>query len=267
MPKISLITMGQGNVSALKKTLDSFAPVVDEFIYGDLLIFQEDREVIEEYKKRYHFKAIKLPFNYIFKAGFSNILNYLAENASNDIVIYMNTSEVIGKDNGILQMIEDNPECNAFFFDHETDKHRWYRCYDRRELAWSGVLHEELRGNYKPYHKPIFRMKDEEKDMDDPFKAAVFNSVKELVYFQNYLKLVDRPHQAFATNHGWITFAKEQYRSMVERLEAKGKQYEAFKTGNYSMFMDAIFGSNYFTKEIFESSDIINFQGNRKSIL
>jgi len=41
---ISLITMGAGNVKVLKKTLESFKEVFDEVIYGDLLIYQEDRE-------------------------------------------------------------------------------------------------------------------------------------------------------------------------------------------------------------------------------
>jgi len=53
-------------------------------------------------------------------------------------------------------------------------------------------------------------MADLEKDMYNSFKAKVFNDFKELVYFQQYLKLVDSPDEIGATNDGWVRFAKEQ---------------------------------------------------------
>ena len=265
--KITLITMSQGNMKALKKTLDSFKDVVDEFVYGDMLLFDEDRVVIQSYIEDYNFRSIRLPFNYIFQMGFSSVLNYLATNAKNDIVIYMNTSEAIETDNGIKEIINGNPDLNTFFFDHKTDKHRWFRCYDRRELSWSGNIHEELTGDFKPYHKPIFRMMDYEKDMDSSFKAKVFNDVKELCYFHNYLKLVDNPKGKGATNDYWVKFVADQYDDMKGRLEKKGKRYEAFKTGNFDMFMNDIYLSKEFEEERFESSDIINYQGARKIVL
>ncbi len=265
--KISLITMGQGNVLALKKTLESFKDIVDEFVYGDLLIFDEDRVMIKEYEKNYNFRRIALPFNYIFQMGFSSLLNYLISNAKNDMVLYMNTSEVIDEDYGINEIVNSNTDCNAFYFTNRNEKHRWFRCFDRRYVKWDGRIHEEPVGDLKPYHKPIFMMKDEEKDMVDEFKAAVFNSVKEMVYWNQLMRIVDYPKEKGITNEYWVNFAKEQYQSMKERLELKGNQYRAFITGDFGMFVNEIQTSDYFEKERFVSNGLINFQGARKDIL
>lgn len=264
---VSLITMGQGNVKALKKTLDSFRGVYDEVVYGDMLIFDEDRLLLEKYQLEYPLRIIKLPFNYIFQMGFSNCLNFLINNAKNDLVLYMNTSEVIDEDYGINNIIDENPNCNAFYFSHREEKHRWFRLFDRREVEWSGRIHEEPVGEIRPYHKPIFMMKDEEKDMDDKFKAAVFNSVKEMVYWRQLMMIVDNKKVQGATNDYWINYAREQYQSMSERLKEKGNQYDSFKTGNFGLFLKDINESSYFETVRFDSSDMINFQGNRKIVL
>lgn len=265
--KISLITMSQGNVKALKTTIESFKDVVDEFVYGDLLIFEEDREVIMQYEKEYNFRSIQLPFNYIFKMGFSSVLNYLISNAKNDLVLYSNTSEIIDENYGINEIVNSNPDCNAFYFSHRVETHRWFRCFDRKEVQWGGRIHEEPIGNIKPYHKPIYMMADTEKDMEDKFKADVFNSVKEMTYWQQLITIVDNPKEQGITNEYWVKYAKEQYQSMVDRLIEKGKQYEAFKIGDFKMFIDDIHTSDYFKTATFESSDTINFQGNRKTVL
>jgi hypothetical protein len=267
---ITLITMGQGNIIALGETLKSFSGVVDEIIYGDLLLYPQDRKALHEYKKQYNINIRPLPFNYIFQMGFASCLNFLASHATNDMVMYMNTSEAIDEDYGIVETVQANPECNMFYFTHRQERHRWFRCYNRKQLEWSGVIHEEvvpIKGECIPYHKPIFMMKDLEKDMHDPLKAAVFNSVKELCYFNNYMKLVDAPKVCGATNIGWFKFAQDQYPSMNERLEQKGKQYEAFLTGNFDMFLNEIETSDYFKTERFESKHGMNFQGTRKDLV
>jgi len=48
---ISLLTMGAGNVIVLEETIKSALTVCDEIIYGDLLLFQEDREILGLYEK------------------------------------------------------------------------------------------------------------------------------------------------------------------------------------------------------------------------
>lgn len=259
--------MGHGNVLALKKTLDSFKGIVNEVVYGDLLLFEEDREVVKSYQREYNLRIITLPFNYIFQMGFSSLLNFLISNAKNDMVLYMNTSEVIDEDYGINEVINSNPDCNAFYFTNRNEAHRWFRCFDRKEVKWDGRIHEEPIGSLKPYHKPIFMMKDEEKDMGNELKAAVFNSVKEMVYWNQLMTIVDKPKEKGITNEYWIKFAKEQYQSMKERLELKGKQYTAFQIGDYDMFMNEVYSSDYFQKERFVSNELINFQGARKNIL
>lgn len=259
--------MGAGNVLALKKTLDSFKGIVDEVVYGDVLLFSEDRLILESYKEEYNINIQRLPFNYIFQMGFSSCLNFLISNAKNDMVIYLNTSEVIDENYGINDIIDNNPDCNAFYFSHRVETHRWFRCFDRREVKWDARLHEEPIGDMRPYHKPIFMMKDEEKDMLDEFKAAVLNSVKECVYWNQLITIVDKPKEQGITNDHWVNFAKQEYQSMKDRLAAKGKHYEAFKIGDFQMFLDDIHSSDYFKNERFVSNDMINFQGNRKIVL
>jgi hypothetical protein len=265
--KVTLITMSQGNVIALKRTIDSFLPFVDEIVYGDMLIFDEDREFVRQYEKEYPLRSIRLPFNYIFHVGFSGCLNYLISNAKNDMCLYMNTSEVIDENYGINDIINNNPDCNSFYFSHRVESHRWFRASDRRDVQWDGRIHEEPVGNIRPYHKPIFMMADTEKDMQDEFKASVFNSIKEIVYWNQLMRIVDNPKEQGVTNDYWVNFAKEQYASMNERLVQKGKQVDAFKYGDFNLFLSDIKTSDYFEKEKFESNDSINFQGTRKVIL
>jgi len=113
---ITLITMGQGNVDALKKTFDSFNGICNEIVYGDMLVFDDDREVLKSYYKEYNLKVVELPFNYIFQNGFSSVLNLLAKEATNDLVIYMNTSEIIQTNYGITDIVDNFPDCNCFYF-------------------------------------------------------------------------------------------------------------------------------------------------------
>lgn len=235
---ISLITMSQGNPIALKRTFDSFKNVVSEIIFGDLTIFEEDAKLIESYKSSFNLKIVKFPFDFIFKNGFSVILNSLADYTTNDLVIYMNCSEVIEGQHSILDKISD--EYNCYYFDHATDLHRWYRFYNRKELKWSGIIHEEVIGNHRPYPIPIFRMADTEKDSETPFKEKVYNDIKELCYFNQYVKLAEDPkHKAF-TNAGWINFSIDGYESFKYRMNKKGKRYEAFLKGDLQMYLDEI---------------------------
>lgn len=256
---ITLITMGAGNVKVLGKTLESFRNVFDEVIYGDLLLFEEDREVVKGYQKQYNMRIIEFPFNLIFKRGFSSVLDQLTFFSTNDNVIYMNTSEVIDEDYGVVDIVNNNPECNAFYFIHRTDKHRWFRLFNKNELGWSGVIHEQLKGEFKPYHKPVFMMADLEKDMDDPFKADIFNTVKEIVYFRNYNRIVDHPVTLGETDPGWIKFATENYDNMKQRMQSNAQLYEAFCVGSDLMLHQAI--KNFTPTGKFESSSLIEYQG------
>ena len=264
---ITLITMGQGNVLVLKETLESFKNVVDEVIYGDLLLFEDDREILHTYMEEYNLKIVKMPFNTLFKYGFSHVLNILSSYSSNDMVIYMNTSEVIENDFGILEKIKNNQHCNAFCFNHNSENHLWYRCYNKLQIEWDGILHEEVSKEAIKFEEPIFMMKDLEKDLQDPFKSKVFNDCKELVYFNNYLKLIDQPHLMGNTNPGWINFAQDSYHSFIERLHSKGKRYDAFITGDFDMYMEDIMTNPEFEKERFETSNLIEFQGDKKYLL
>jgi len=259
---ITLITMGAGNVQALGKTLESFDGVFDEVVYGDMLLFQEDRDVLDKYKQQYNMGVLRMPFNFIFKYGFAHTLNTLAFQATNNMVIYANTSEVIDEDYGIVDLVKSNKDCNAFYFVHRTDPHRWFRMYNKSDLKWSGCIHEQLAGEYRPFHKPIFMMADLEKDMDNLIKADLFNSVKEIVYFNNYTKIVDMPHALGETDPGWVSFAKENYDSMKSRMTANEELYKAFVTGDEYLLAKNVYG--HIMKDTFKSSDLIEYQGDPK---
>lgn len=258
--------MGAGNVLVLKETIKSFVGICDEVVYGDMLLFEEDRNIVKGYQNEFNLKIISLPFDYIYKNGFSSVLNKLAEAASNDLIIYLNTSEVIEIDYGVSEIIDSNPECNSFFFTHSKEKFRWFRCYDRRDLKWQGIIHEDLTGEFRPYHKPIFRMMDLEKDMNDPFKAAVFNSTKECVYWNQLIKIADNPENYPETNEGWKRFAKDTYQSMKDRLEQKGDMYRAMDEGDYEKYMKTVHSFQFENIE-FKSSDAIAFQGDKIHLL
>lgn len=262
VPKITLITMGHANPIALKRTVESFKGVIDEIIFGDLLIFDSDRELIDTYDFYSDFFISRLPFNYIFENGFAATLNKLAEDATNDWVLYMNVSEVIDGDHPIKEQMSNLYNC--YSFDHAEETHRWFRLYNRKEIKWGGLIHEEVVGNLRPCPFNIFRMKDTEKDLDDPFKAKVANDVKELCYFSQYIKLVENPELRANTHQGWIDHATNDYESFKERLLKKGKRYEAFIEGNLQKYLDDIYNNPEFEKERFESSTVINFQGHRK---
>lgn len=259
--------MGQANPLALKRTIESFAPVVNDIVFGDMLVFEEDRRLMETYKKEHPLRTVRLPFDYIFKMGFSHTLNTISAWAKNDLVLYMNVSEVCqtGIDK-IIQTVEDNPDCNAFYFDHEVEKHRWFRLYDRRVIKWDGLIHEEIQGDINPYPHPLFRMADTDKDSGNEFKASVANSVKEINYFKQYMEIVDYPHKQGITNDWWVNFAKENYESMKERLLKKGKHYAGFVNGDFDEFFSGLKDDDYFENVKFDSSNLIEFQGSTKSL-
>jgi hypothetical protein len=195
------------------------------------------------------------------------LLNILAGLATNDHVMYLNTSEVIEEDYGILEAVNKHTHCNAFFFIHKTDPHRWYRLYNRHELQWSGKIHEQLSGEYYPFHKPAFCMKDLPKDMGDPFKAAVFDTCKEIIYFKNYMEIIDNPEALGETDPSWIKFATDGYDSFKERLLAKGDAYKAFQTGDLDLLMNYVRNDPGFDRQKFESSIAIEYQQDKKFLL
>jgi len=259
---ITGLTMGAGNVRVLYKTLESLSTVCDEIIYGDMLLFEDDREILESYKRFFNLKIIKYDFNFIFKNGFSAILNSLADHAKNNITLYLNTSEIIEEDYGIIDAVVNNPECNSFYFVHKIDPHRWYRMGDRRDLKWSGILHEQLSGEYKPYRKPVFCMADLPKDSDNPFKSNVFDCLKECIYFEQYVRIVDAPSLLGETDHGWLDFAKKDYDSFKRRLEDRKEMYGSLKKGDWEGFKKSCWDLK--ANMSFNSSQAIEYQNNEK---
>jgi hypothetical protein len=231
--------MAQGNPVALKHTFESFSDHVSEFVFGDLLILPEDRQIIEEYRKDFNLKIVPLPFNHIFKNGFGATLNTIAEHASNTACLYMNCGEVINLDFPAqsLSGIFVGETHNCGFFDHASDKHRWIRLYNKETLRWDGLIHEEIKGPRKVFPYPVFCMADTPKDMGSVFYANICNDIKEICYWQQYVRLVDEPRSRGLTNEGWIRWAQEGYQSFRERLNAKGNRYKAFVEGDIDMYI------------------------------
>jgi len=257
---ITLITPTHANPVALKRTIDSVKDICDEIVVGELCVFDDDKEIIESYCDQYNLKVGHLHFNYLYRHGFSEVLNTLAAHASNDVILYLNVGEIIDKPYGdILSNITD--QYNAWYIDHRIEKHRWWRCYNRKHLKWSGRIHEELVGEYNPFHKPIFTFADTDKDMDNPFKAWVANDIKEMVYWRQLMKIVDSPDELGATNEGWLNFAKDQYESMMERMRIKGVRVDAFDKGDLSVYFNDISNNPNLIDFPFQSNEFIEFQG------
>lgn len=263
MNKLTLIFPAQGNPIAMKRTIESAKEVADEIIVGSVCLFLDDLELIKSYSKEYNLKVIELPFNYIYANGFSSILNLLASHATNRIVCYLNVGEVISKDHGILEQI-NNEEYNSFYINHPVELHRWWRLFSPKDLQWSGLLHEELIGEYKPYHRPILTFEDTEKDNDNKLKSIVYDDVKCLCYWNQLCRIVENNSLLGATSGGWLQFASEQYESMQERLKAKGKRWEAFQTGDLEMYMEDVRTNPEFEKQRFESSLLIEYQNGKR---
>ena len=96
----------------------------------------------------------------------------------------------------------------------------------------------------------------------------MFNDVKELVYFNQYLKLVENVEICGATNSGWVQFAQQDYDSFFRsRLEAKKMRYWAFKNDDLQAYLQDVYMNPEFEFEHQESSQMINLQGNRRDIL
>src|SRR3954463_16236714 len=255
---ISLLVMGAGNVKVLRQTIESVSGICNEVIYGDMLLWDQDREILNGYSRRFNIRIVPFEWNYLYHNGFSALLNELALRATNDYVMYLNTSEIIEIDFRVLSTIKSNPECNAFYFTHPNEAHRWFRTYKKSELMWSGILHEQLNGEYIPYHKPIFQMKDLPKDMDDINKAKILDSLKEIVYFRQYMNIVERPELLGETDPGWVRFSVDNYNSFRERLDQRRSQVESVESGDLYRFIRAAkFDIN---NQTYKSSIAIEYQ-------
>lgn len=263
MAKMTFITLTQGNPIALKRTMDSLKDICDEFVVGSVCIFDEDLEMIKSYNNEFNLKVVELPFNYIYLHGFSMSLNYVASFSDGNICVYLNVGEIVeSSERDILSVISD--EYNCYYIDHATEKHRWFRVWNKREMHWSGLIHEEIIGEHRPYHRPLFRFADTEKDTGDKFKSAVCNDAKEIVYWRQLMSIVDFPETLGATHVSWIPFAKDNYQGMQERLDKKGKRPYAFFLGDKEMYLNDVYTNPEFEKERFESNHIIEFQGDPK---
>lgn len=254
--------MGQGNVQAMKRTVDSVKDFCDDFVFGDLCILAEDSVAIAEQDYEVPVTRVMLPFNYIFKHGFSATLNVITQYAKNNIVLYLNVGEIF---ESCLAPVLDTLDWkyNCYFIDHATDKHRWFRMYDKRIFKWSGLIHEEIVGSEEPapYHKAILRFADLEKDNDNVFKAKVYGDTKEIVYFEQLMKIADDPSLLSATSYGWHVYAKQEYKSMKDRIARKGVRYDAFVEGDLNKYLNDVFTNPEFEKELFETNAMIEFQG------
>jgi len=266
MKKITLIFPTQGNPIAVKRTLDSTKNVVDEIIIGSVCVFQDDKAVIESYGTEYNIKIIDLPFNFIFKNGFSETLNLLASHATNDVCMYLNVGEIIEKgEDGILSKLD--PKYNVYYIDHSQEKHRWWRVFNPKEVVWSGLIHEETVGELRPYHRPLFTFADTDKDTNNPFKAKVYNDLKEMCYWKQLMRIVDEPEALQATSDGWVRFAKENYDVMKERMAKKGIRPKVLEDGDYKRYMMDVYSNEEFEKERFDTNHIIEFQGDKQYLL
>jgi hypothetical protein len=251
---ITLITLTQGNPIALKRTIDNvvewFGGLVNEVIVGDLCVFRDDFDKILSGS---HVTWVKpLPFNQLFNHGFSVTLNELAGIANNDICLYMNVGEIV---EGNINLKQFANGYNLWNFNHATETHQWGRMWNRKELTWSGRIHEEVVGNKRLAPSIIFTMADTPKDDADPFYSAVMNTVKEYVYWNQYLMLIDRPNERGATNSGWIKYAQDSYEDIKRRMNANPERIQAMIDGDLDRFL-------FYCKDLgpHKNTDLVHYQ-------
>jgi hypothetical protein len=238
--KFSLILSTQGNVDALKRTIDSLGDMIDEVVVGSCCVFKEDELTILSYNRpEVPIKIIKFPFNFIFCNGFANMLNSLSPYAKNDLLLYLNVGEIVYKGREEIHNVI-SPSYNCYYLTHPIEKHLWYRVWDRREVRWGGIIHEEIYGNLRPSSVPLFMFDDTPKDKENERYGKIMNDIKELVYWNQYVKLIDQPHLANGTNPGWTDFARDGFNSFIDRMHNKGKRYDAFLTGDLQMYLDDV---------------------------
>ena len=251
---ITLVTLTQGNPIALKRTIDNvierFEGRVDEVVVGDLCVFEND--MINMAHLGHEITLVPLKFNNLFLHGFGVTLNMLSEHATNDLCLYMNVSEIVDSP---VNLSIIHPQWNSYKFNHATDPHKWVRLWNRKQLQWSGRIHEEVVGQKYTSPDILFTMADTEKDNGDPFYSQVMNDIKELVYFNQYIALVEKPGEIGATNQGWVKYAQDNYQHIKDRLLKKGARYEAFIEGNLQKYLD-----NCQEFEPQQNSDLIHFQ-------
>jgi len=238
---ITLITLTQGNPIALKRTIDSvvssFNGMVNEVIIGSLCVFQHDSNKLSDIVSELSIPTttVSLPFNKLFKDGFGSTLNHLSEHATNDLCLYMNVGEIV-ECNINTSIISDSFNC--YKFNHATETHQWIRMWNRKQLSWSGRIHEEVVG--KKYVSPdfIFQMADTHKDETDSFYSQVMNTIKEYVYWNQYLIIANNPNELGATNMGWVKYAKDSYQSIEERMNLYPERLQAFRDGDLEKFLN-----------------------------
>lgn len=257
---ITLITLTQGNPIALKRTIDNvierFHGKVDEVVIGNLCVFEKDDRILSQYVMDYSGRVrmtkANCDFEWLFHAGFGTVLNELAKCSTNDLCLYMNVSEIVDSP---VRLDIIHPQWNSYKFDHATDPHKWTRLWNRKQLQWSGRIHEEVVGQRYTSPDMLFTMADTEKDNGDPFYSAVMNDIKEMVYFKQYITLVEKPEERGATDQGWVKYATDSYQHIKDRLLAKGARHEAFIEGDLQKYLD-----NCTEFEPKQNSDLIHFQ-------
>lgn len=252
---ITLITLTQGNVIALKRTIDNvkitFKGYVNQVVVGDLCIFEEDAIKIDTFDVI----RVPMPISQLYNNGFASVLNSLSEYSTNDLCLYMNVGEIVETEVNTHTL---NKHWNCYAFNHATEPHQWVRLWDKKKLKWSGRIHEEVIGDRHLCPTVIFQMADTEKDKGEPFYEWVMNDIKEMVYFNQYLSLVDKPNEIGATNAGWVDYAKESYQHIKDRLLVKGQRLQAF-CDNDNLNYIALAKEDFKANE-FENNKLIHFQ-------
>lgn len=230
---ISFVTVTQGNPKALRRTIDNlksaFGGMVNEFMVGDVSVH------LDNFSSGFgEVRFVHLPFNALLKDGFAHTLNRVAAHATNNLCLYLNVGEVV---DGSVNTSLIHEQYNCYPFNHATDPHIWVRLWDQRELEWSGRIHEIIIGPKRQCPHIIFQMADLPKDDDDDFKSAIYNDIKEMVYFHQYVHIVRHPEDLGGTDQGWLGYSTSEYDDLVRRLGGKGERYQAFLDGDLERYL------------------------------
>lgn len=192
-----------GHPENLARTIDSCRHLCD-----DVVVVSTALHVVDlNNQKRLADTVIELPWNSVFRHGFSHVHNAGTAACKNDWILLLGTAETFKNSWADIPTILLNSSSNRMFrCDHENDTNLWKRIWNRQGgVQWSGLIHEELTGGETG--EVLFRFQDTPKTpCDSPLQQEVLRWLKVCSYNVQYHRLLNDNTLLGATDPGWLKF-------------------------------------------------------------
>lgn len=225
-----------GNIDNFNRTVESARSVCDDVVAVSTCLFEDDLQALKDTGAT----VVELPWNYTAIHGFGAMHNEGHAACKHDWIVLLGVSETIHSGHEkIRETLSLTDPRNIFECWHINDPHRWGRVYNRRVSAWSGGIHEEVKGGV--ICDTLFEMRDTPKTpFSDPFKTEAIKHLKGVLYNMRYKVLLDDPSSLGGTNEGWILFVRGAADSINAFLSDNADLVEAAKSGDRQAFLDGV---------------------------